>query len=72
MHQRWRCLRASCALAAGVIAPGCHAIPVALLSTFGGVAAQALHLDAALAEAWTAKHTEAKPPEQPPSEAIPK
>lgn len=38
---------------------GCSALPVALLSTAGGVAAQALHLDAALIELWTAKQVEA-------------
>ena len=46
-------LRALCVLGAALVAPGCHALPVALLSTMGGVAAQALHLDAALVELWT-------------------
>ena len=46
-------LRALCVLGAALVAPGCTAAGYALLSTAGGVLAQALHLDAALVELWT-------------------
>ena len=55
MRRRKRGLRAACALVASVAIAGCGTLPVALLSTAGGVVAQALHLDAALVELWTTK-----------------
>lgn len=61
MPRRWRGLRAFCALGAAFALGACGALPVALLSTAGGVLAQALHLDAALVELWTAKHEQPGP-----------
>lgn len=46
-------LRAFCMLGVVLAISGCQAVPIALLSTIGGIGAQALHLDTALVELWT-------------------